>query len=50
MSAWIYVPALVVLMGVPCLGLWWWLVREPGDRGASVSSTWLDEHIRGRRD
>lgn len=32
------------------VGVWVWLVRDPTDGGQSVSSSWLDDHIRGRRD
>lgn len=31
-------------------GIWWWRGREPPDRGSHVSMTWIEEHIRGRRD
>jgi hypothetical protein len=31
------------------VGLWWWLGRTPPDRGSHVSSAWLDEQTRGRR-
>jgi hypothetical protein len=50
MPTWIWILALVTLIGGPCVGVWWWLVRVPADRGEVVSSAWLDEHIRGRRD
>ena len=50
MPTWIWIPALVLTIGGPCVGIWWWLVRIPGDRGAHVSTGWLDEHIRGRRE
>jgi hypothetical protein len=40
---------LLVSGGLGLLGLWWWRGRTPADRGSHVSSTWLDEHIRGSK-
>jgi hypothetical protein len=44
------VGVLVVASGCGFVALWWWRARESPDRGKYVSSTWLDDHIRGRRE
>jgi hypothetical protein len=38
------------VVGGGLLSVWWWRLRPPPDRGKFVSSTWLDDHIRGRRE
>ena len=45
-----WVTAILILIGGPCVGLYWWLGRVPPDRGQYVSEGWRDEHVRGRRD
>jgi len=42
----------VVVVGVVgLLGWWWWrTARTPPDRAKFVSSAWLDDHVRGRRE
>jgi hypothetical protein len=41
---------LTIGIGLPCVGLWWWLGRTPPDRGQFISDAWRDEHVRGRRE
>lgn len=47
---WQWVLALILTIGGPAIGLWWVLVRAPRVPNQSVSTRWLDEQLRGRRE
>lgn len=38
------------LIGCVLIGILFWRVRRPVDRGDSVSNEWRDEQLRGRRE
>jgi len=49
-STWQAALALVVMIGGGAWGLWWLFVRERRPPEQAVSTTWLDEQLRGRRE